>query len=194
MLAASGCGGDVTVDHLNEGQSGQCGSKHWTCESVAPTPMPELPDVHKDASGRPAFDLWRDVDCGAEPLFPAPCTSGADCDGGACLTSGGSGVCTYVDADTSCDGEGEVVGFRDGACWMCSPPEVHAAACCAGIDGFDCRAWPFPGDGAPGQVCARHEDCEPGLVCGASAGSGYGICQCPGQSPDTVAPPSNCLQ
>ena len=59
------------------------------------------------------------------------------------------------------------------------PVESHAAACCNEIPGVDCREWPYPGDGSPGMVCARHEDCEPGLVCGPPSGSGYGICMCP---------------
>jgi hypothetical protein len=42
-------------------------------------------------------------------------------------------------------------------------------------------------------VCARHEDCEPGLVCGGGSYSkGYGICQCPGLSGDGLSPGPNC--
>ena len=95
------------------------------------------------------------------------------------MTEAGEGVCVYGDGDSACDGEGEVAGYREGQCWICMPAVVHKAACCEGIDGVDCRTWPFPGDSRPGLVCARHEDCEPGLICGSSQGSGYGICQCP---------------
>lgn len=195
MLAAAGCGGNVTVDKTNTGVSGQSGSQHWSCELPAPAPMPALPQVNMDEGGRPSFDRWRDVDCSAPSEFPAGCDSGGDCLHGGCLVSADSGACTYSDVDIWCEGgDGEVVGYRDGTCWMCSPVETHAAACCAGQEGFDCRAWPFPGDSGPGEVCARHEDCEPGLVCGASAGVGYGLCQCPGTDPATLTPPTNCLQ
>jgi hypothetical protein len=72
------------------------------------------------------------------------------------------------------------------------PIEAHAAACCNEIPGVDCREWPYPADGAPGMVCARHEDCEPGLVCGPPTGSGYGICQCPETYGSEPGPASYC--
>jgi len=156
--------------------------------------MPVVPAVNKDAGNRPLFDYWRDYDC--EDVGDLYCTSGDyDCqavsDFDECFAvdfDGEEGVCAYMDGDSMCDGEGEAMGWQDGACYGCVPVESHAAACCAGIDGVDCRSWPFPGDGKPGMICARHEDCEEGLLCGPPAGGGYGICQCPelyGTRPDT---------
>lgn len=170
---------------------GSAGSiQHAECGRPLPETLPEVPTIRQNATGRPLFDLWRDISCSA--AIEAETCSEASGAGGAssgCLglcfrgePSAEDGVCTYGDIDVSCDGEGEVIGYHDGQCWMCSPPEVHARACCEGFAGFDCRAWPFPADGKPGMVCARHEDCEAGLVCGPGGtyASGYGICQCPG--------------
>ncbi|MBZ5709171.1 hypothetical protein [Nannocystis pusilla] len=46
----------------------------------------------------------------------------------------------------------------------------------------------------PTRATARHEDCDPGLVCGAHRGEGYGICQCPGLVRKDVAPPQRCFR
>lgn len=153
---------------------------HSCCSQPLPAVMPSVPMVDRTGDGRPVFDVWRDLAC---PVEAWTCDIGdpATCLPRNCLrvTEEGEGVCVYGDIDIDCDQEGEVVGYRDGQCWACMPAAVHKAACCEGIDGIDCRAWPFPADGRPGMVCARHEDCETGLICGASRGKGYGICQCP---------------
>jgi hypothetical protein len=53
--------------------------------------------------------------------------------------------------------------------------------------------WPFVEEpGVPGQVCALHEDCEAGLVCSDHAGSGYGICACPGIG-SAIDQPDSCF-
>jgi hypothetical protein len=94
------------------------------------------------------------------------------------------GVCTSFDVDSWCDGEGQAIGYGELGCWICGPLEARARACCDGLPGFDCRGWPYPSDGPPGAICARHLDCQPGLLCAAPAnGSGYGICACPGVAP-----------
>jgi len=175
---------DVEPFALDPGLEWDCGDvvtlKHDRCSYHLPCQLPELPEVNGAANDRPLFDYWRDLDCTTVAQFQCQ-TSFASCEPGSCfpLTESGDGVCAYPDVDILCDGEGEVVGYRDGRCWMCLPPEAHAAACCAGVEGVDCRAWPYQADGQPGMVCARHEDCEPGLICGPAKGSGYGICQCP---------------
>lgn len=154
------------------------GSRHALCAEPFPAVPPELPEVQRNAEGRPAFDEWRDLACA--DAGNDLCTEGTNT--GLCFKGtpdAEQGVLTMWDIDLWCDGEGPVTGYN-GQCWMCMPVEDHAAACCAGLEGFDCRAWPFPADGKPGTVCARHEDCEPGLVCGTAEGEGYGICQCPG--------------
>lgn len=190
---AGGSGGDEgSGDSLAHGAVS--GVQHAACTQPTPDPMPELPPVNVTADGRPRFDLWRDLDCGdlAGNLCGAAGDASACEDQHLCLQSDAAvgGACTYVDSDMWCDGEGEVLGYGDGSCWLCAPIEAHAAACCAGLAGFDCRAWPYPADGKPGMACARHEDCEPGLVCGAPAGKGYGICQCPGLAAVTIQPSS----
>jgi hypothetical protein len=179
---AGGSGGGTNVG----------GVQHAICSQPFPDVAPALPQVNMTAEGRPKFDLWRDIEsCDPELV----CQKDSDCGGGfgKCLIgeSGGKGVCTSADFDIWCDGEGEAIGFGDGACFACSPAEVHAAACCEEVSGFDCRAWPFDADSAPGMLCAVHEDCEPGLVCAESKGSGYGICQCPGTS--GVGPADTCF-
>ena len=154
---------------------------HAACSEPPPEVMPPLPAINIDATGTPRFDDWRDYDCDAPEVAGRACDDDADCEPMVCfvLNDAGQGVCNYADADIWCDGEGEAISYRDGDCWACMPPVAHAAACCAGIAGVDCRGWPFPSNGAPGMLCARHEDCEPGLLCGPHRGSGYGICQCP---------------
>lgn len=206
----AGCGGNVVVSGSGGpggGSGGEGGGPaggngpgivHASCGAPTPEPMPPEPVVNVDSAGRPKFDLWRDLDCDAVSQYLCDPGGGtADCPsiGGAmCLTTDPQtgGVCANWDSDLSCDGEGEILGYGYGACWLCAPIEAHAAACCAGLAGFDCRAWPYPSNGAPGTTCARHADCEPGLVCGAPAGGGYGICQCPETPAGTVKPTGSC--
>lgn len=168
---------------------------HPACDS--PFDDPKLPRVNTGPDGVPRFDQWRGLDCTAAKLKYPACGGPNDpsCGQGACLRFGGErGVCTLADIDIWCDGEGEVISYGDFACWMCSPLEVHAAACCRGLAGFDCRQWPFPADGPPGAPCAVHDDCEAGLVCGSHAGEGYGVCMCPEANGTDVAPEADCIE
>lgn len=167
---------------------------HASCELPFPDPAPALPPINMGPDEHPRFDDWTQFDC--ESVTHPTCEDPGEQPCGRCLrgVEGGPGVCTYADSDIWCDGEGEAVGYGDGTCWLCSPPEARARACCDFPEGFDCRAWPYPSDGPPGSICARHEDCEPGLVCGAHRGKGYGICQCPGLVADDVVPPQSCFQ
>jgi len=178
----------------SEQNAGGSRKHHINCELPLDEPLPELPEVPMTADGRPLFDTWRDMDCEEAEAQTSLC-SGAGTQPGACILgdSGGQGVATFGDVDTRCDGEGPVIGHHHGQCWVCSPVEVHARACCEMLAGFDCRAWPYPADGKPGMVCARHGDCEPGLLCGAGGdyAGGYGICQCPGLS-GPVQQPESC--
>lgn len=175
--------------------SWRLGQQHDSC-AAAVTEVPRLPSINVSATGRPHFDTWRDLLVGEAASYGCNTETDADCsenDLDICfaLRGDGQGVCSYVDADIWCDGEGEVFSWRDGDCVLCMAVGSHAAACAAGIAGVDCRSWPYPSDGKPGTVCAAHEDCEPGLICGEGAGSGYGICQCPGL-PDVPRPPDSC--
>lgn len=174
---------DASVVEPWDASSPVPGPQHTACKVPAPATLPSLPSINSDAAGRPAFDFWRDRSCGeveGYPLCGEPSII-ADYGCGSCMhgVAGSSeGVCNYGDADSWCDGEGELLSFRDGACHICAPIEAKARACCEGLVGFDCRAWPYPGDSKPGQACARHEDCESGLVC-KQGGTGYGLCLCP---------------
>jgi hypothetical protein len=152
---------------------------HEQCDEPFPDPAPPAPDVNAGPDGTPEFASWAEIDCQADwPLCDADtvCPDQEPCRQG---VQGGAGVCTSADVDLSCDGEGEVMGFGEGACWVCSPVRAHAAACCESLPGFDCRPWPYEDPGEPGIVCAGHDDCEAGLVCGTPNGQGYGICMCP---------------
>lgn len=188
-----GSGGSDTGGSGTGGSGASSPAHHASCASPAPSPLPDVPLINTDAAGRPRFDDWRDIPCPLDGYLCGAAGAGSSCQSQSlCLESDAAvgGVCTFGDSDTSCDGEGEVLGYGDGTCWLCAPIEAHAAACCAALPGFDCREWPYPADGAPGMVCARHEDCEPGLLCGAAGNSkGYGICQCPGANP---SPGSSC--
>ncbi|MCY1012794.1 hypothetical protein OV079_46125 [Nannocystis pusilla] len=171
------------------------GVQHMVCEVPFPEPAPPLPPINFGPDARPRFDDWTDLDCGSLTAVACGRPEDPPCNG-ICLrgTAEGPGVCTFADIDIWCDGEGEAIGYGEGTCWACSPSEARALACCEFPEGFDCRDWPYPSDGPPGSICARHEDCEPGLVCGAHRGEGYGICQCPGLVAEDVAPPQSCFQ
>ena len=170
--------------------------QHASCaEPVSSTASYPTPDINTEDDGQPSFLNYKSLDCDALPQLV--CSTDADCPGGDfsdCIKPPGApqGVCSSFDIDIWCDGEGEVMGYGDGSCWTCIQPESHAAACCAGLDGFDCRDWPFTA-GGPGSVCATSDNCEAGLICGEHRGSGYGICRCPEGEPDDVAPADSCF-
>jgi len=155
---------------------------HATCAEPPPEPLPASPSVASDASGRPELDLYRDLDCDllaaiarcaeADPADPYACTH--------CLGAPGAPA-----ADAVCVPQarrGCVPVFHGSGCVSCVAPEVKARACCIGLD-VDCRAWPFDASSRPGEPCARHSDCEPGLLCAAlDAETRFGLCSCPEQS------------
>lgn len=163
------------------------GAQHPSCAAPPPDPLPALPaDITWDDAGRPRFAGWEDISCEDVPRD----ATAAGCEGQVL-----DGICFFPNADIWCDGEGEVIGWRDGECWLCGTPQAHASACCEGTGTVDCRIWPYPSDGVIGSPCARHADCEAGLVCGDSRGSGYGICQCAGEAAAyDVSPPDSCFR
>jgi len=186
---------DTDTDTDSDGDT-DTGSEitHPDCTEHYPDPPPPVPEVNMDETGRPYFDHWRDHECDnvtyllcRDNLAECVLWEGED---GWCyqLEDGGEGVCAFPDLDIWCSGGIQaVLSYKDGDCFMCLPVVSHAAACCEGIPGVDCRAWPYPADGRPGMVCARHEDGEGGRLCGPTKGSGYGTCQCPevyGTNPD----------
>jgi hypothetical protein len=185
--------GTTDVSTTDIGTTGP-GEQHRECEQPFPQPAPALPSVNIDAQGVPLFDGWTKIAC--EDVTAQPCGAEGDpaCNG-ICLrgTDDGPGVCGGIDIDIWCDGEGEAINYDEFGCWVCAEVELHALACCNDLPGFDCRTWPYPSDGPIGSVCARHDDCESGLVCGAHKGEGYGICQCPGLNAEDVVPPGSCF-
>jgi hypothetical protein len=185
---------NASCAHLGQ-ERWQVGIQHHSCADPVPDDLPPLPAINVDATGRPLFDYWRDLAPGDLPDLACTAATAADCPDGGCLVldiGSGAGVCSAPDADRLCDGDGEAMGWGDGACFACVSLASHAFACDAGIEGVDCRAWPFPADGVPGAICGAHEDCEPGLVCGASDGGGYGVCQCP-DLPSDPSPAPTCF-
>lgn len=187
--------GETTSDETTLGETTAAPVMHPQCQTAFPEPAPALPPINFNVDGTPKFDDWTDISCDEVPLDKIcggpdelPCN-------GQCLRGqpGGLGVCTFADIDIWCDGEGEAVGYMEGECWACSPADRRALACCEFPEGYDCRAWPYPADGPVGSVCARHEDCEVGLICGPHKGAGYGICMCPEVAELSVAPPSECF-
>jgi hypothetical protein len=162
--------------------------RHAACSTDRPWPLPAAPRLKVNASGRPSFDFWRDMSC--DEVADYPLCSAEYLEGnsswqcGSCWIGeeGGEGVCNFSGVSaSSCDSVGELLTLREGLCGTCIPVAAHTRACCADLPGFDCRAWPYPADSKPGQACAEHSDCEPGLIC---RDSGYqaGVCVCPGAS------------
>lgn len=160
-------GGSAESGSSESGDTGEV-VQHASCQAPLPDPLPALPHV-KFAGDTPTFALWQALACDDPAVAGAPtCGQDSDCASDNCVDfTGSAGVCSYADIDIWCDGEGEVMGSADGACWICLEPFEHARACCDDPNaGFDCRAWPFTDEpGAIGKVCAVHEDCELGLVC-----------------------------
>jgi hypothetical protein len=84
-------------------------------------------------------------------------------------------------------GERACIAVAHGSgCISCVPAAVKEQACCLGL-AVDCRAWPFHGSSRSGELCARHSDCEPGLVCKELTGeSRFALCACPESSPPSA--------
>ena len=164
--------------------------RHVSCIAPLPSELPEPPYVGVSASGRPWFDTYRDLSCPDLEKVPT-CANDGDCPGSSCLhLASAAGVCrpTIFDVSTL------VSSFDGGRCVAKLTFEAQARACCAGLPGFDCREWPYPGDGQPGERCARHQDCQTGLLCKQAnldashvTVSGLGVCLCPevGNDPGT---------
>jgi hypothetical protein len=187
--------GDGGVDPGNDG------GVSATCSEPLPDPLPDPPDVPRDGTGLPLFASWQNIVPENTGDFYCNPIQGVECGPAAGNTdtchvvdpATGDGFCTFFDADISCDGEGQLISFDNGRCWTCGPVASHAALCAQDVAGVDCRTYPFPGNGIAGEPCAVHEDCGAGLLCGAGAGDGYGICQCPESFGSNPAPPNSCF-
>jgi hypothetical protein len=195
-LSLEACIFDVDVRTVSAPEGADAGSqgdsmagpaRHKSCAQPLPQVMPAPPEVFVDHTGRPSFDLFHDFNCDApgHTVYAGDevlaCMASADESCTLCLQTeaGQPGMCAESSVD-ECLPRSVVLSFGDGgACHLCVRPDFKANACCEGRPGVDCRSWPYPGDSKPHQVCARHEDCMPGLVCGETR-RGYGLCVCPG--------------
>ena len=163
---------------------------HASCAAALPEVLPAPPPVPLDASGRPLFDLYRNVSCDDAAQQPL-CDENTLCPsefGASCVQSSASdpGICAYHDDNT-----GRIPFTLDeGRCVTWGVLAVHQRACCAHIPGVDCRAWPYgqaqSRTSKIGELCARHGDCEPGLLC--KAFYEVGLCSCP----DSDEEPDEC--
>ncbi len=169
--------GQSTQDPGPENNAGDSGPaapvRHATCPLVA-TDLRDPKSIAVDATGRPLFDLYRDIACEDVASHPV-CDQDAPCAGASCIQSGEApGVC-----EDSRNLNNFVLTMDGGRCHEQTSRAAHAKACCEGLQGFDCRAWPYASTSKPGELCARSLDCEPGLVCEPYFTSGFGLCLCP---------------
>lgn len=201
-------GGDGDVDPGGDGDGGDGdgdvevdGGISGACAEPLPDPLPDPPAVARDGNDRPRFASWENIDPAAagdfycNPMQEIACGSAAG-NNNVCHVvdaATGDGYCTSGEAAIDCGGADQVMGYGDGSCWICAPVASHTALCAQGVAGVDCRIWPYPGNGTAGQICAVHEDCGAGLLCGAAAGDGYGVCMCPEDLGTNPAPPESCF-
>lgn len=181
---------DADSGVVDAGDAGDAGHaiRHASCAQSFAAGAAEPDGIDRDPGGRPRFDLWRDLGCGPSVMWgycDSPTELGAD----RCSTClwGGEGVdyavCVGPDVGQDCGPGSAPAGYSAGVgdatqCVTCLAAAARALVCCDKQPGYDCREWPYPADGRPGMLCARHADCEPGLECKANA-HGYGTCECP---------------
>jgi hypothetical protein len=159
-------------------------ARHDSCAFSAPSTLPEPPVVDVDASGRPLFDGYRDLACPDEASVEL-CPPEVVCVTGSCLSR---------DRETTglCQSSGFVArvpaAFGAGKCVAWLTPGELAAACCAELPGFVCEDWPYRRASGRLGLCARHDDCEDGLVCKqlADAEVRVGVCVCPDEEPSVL--------
>jgi hypothetical protein len=166
---AGGPGGDAGYD-----ERGSSIFRHVSC-SLAATDPRDPADIAVDATGRPLFDLYRDVAC-ADAAEQPLCDDDDVCERtGFCLESEqGGGVCSGPGLDRQF-----ILTLDAGRCFQRASLMARVQACCQALPGFDCRAWPYDRSSKPGELCARTRDCEPGLVCSPYLLEGFGLCVCP---------------
>jgi len=163
----------------------RAGLKHKSCERSFPEAPPDEPIVATDPRGEPLFDAWRTLSCEDASTHPtcgeydgSRAFSCFQCLGSKDLTGG---ICAH---DVATSEPMPCVPVHDLAhdCWTCVEPEAKARACCLDLD-VDCRTTADEALGEPGQVCARHADCEDGLACVDDPSSETKLCACPGAIP-----------
>jgi hypothetical protein len=172
--------GDAGGEPLpQEGDASALPIRHGSCINALPEVLPELRYIPVTATGRPWFDAYRDISCTGVMNEPT-CNADDECESGTCVHEEGKpGLCSVLDNDLS----RQVISFAGGTCLSRVSAESQAMACCLRLAGFSCRKWPYEAreQSQQGELCARHEDCQGGLVCrvGDIANQGFGICLCP---------------
>ncbi len=181
--------GAPDAEQLSDGGDGSDAARalrHPSCQQASTATDLTSLLVDTDARGRPSFDWWRDLSC-EEVAGHETCTldlngRSARCEG--CLRSADDadvGLCVKEPSPLFCDDTPNhgVIALASKACLFCGDNRLHRYACCHQIEGFDCRSWPFPGNSGPQGLCARHADCEPGLMCKTGALGRFATCMCP---------------
>jgi hypothetical protein len=169
------------------------GVRHASCKKAFPAHIPGLPELRTDATGRPTFDLWRDLGCATLDFACHDDGQGISC--GLCGDHDDEPRCYAAGSEPKCARDQTAMGYGDGKCAACTSHVEKARACCKHTKSVDCRAWPFARDSGPHQLCARHEDCQPGLVCkGGEARGTYGLCLCPETAIEQAAEEDACKQ
>lgn len=176
---------DALPDVGSPGEAGQQ-VMHPACNLPFPRSAPAEPDLPVDPTGRPAFDWWRDVDCEQLSETPACSSSDANQDCAACLGEPPRPACATSSDSDLCFGPSNAVAAFESQCTACLTVESKARACCGGGSGVDCRPWPFEGTSAVRGLCARHTDCEPGLLCSSEPSWTFGVCTCPERLPELL--------
>jgi hypothetical protein len=147
-------------------------------------------------SGRPEFDLFLELECAALEHHET-------CD--AAVERGGALECEHClgnhDSERAAGAvcvprarRGCIAVAHGAGCISCVAPEAKAQACCLGLE-IDCRPWPFEQSSGPGELCARHDDCEAGLLCKTLAEERrFGVCSCPERTPELPFALDACLE
>jgi len=155
--------------------------RHASCRNPQPNPLPSVAELDPSAI-KNDVNAWASLSCELANAQLA-CGPAESCDDRTpiCLRADekrSHGICGVgrPSSDKESKAPTTLLSYREGACIVTAQIQEKAAACCQGLDGFDCRTYPFGTRSKPGQRCARHIDCEQGLVCEAP-----GFCACPGE-------------
>jgi hypothetical protein len=179
-------------------------AKHAQCLLSVGDKLPAEPRLTQSKKGAyPQLNEWTSLECPVtDPEERGTCNAVDPCpvEFSLCLRpEKGEGLCL------SNESQEVPLGYGDEQCVAFAAAWVKAQLCCAKTPGIDCRTWPFHGTSKPGQICALHADCEPGLWCqgglyddGPSPANGgdtvWGRCTCPGVDVEEVLIPSACAE
>jgi hypothetical protein len=174
------------TDSGPDGDAASLPPQHASCTMPNTASDLEALVVPTDARGRPSFDWWRDISCEEVTVWETctPDLNGRSRDCEQCIRGdelAETGLCLGDYRPAFCESiNNQTVGeLSEKGCLFCADNRMRRHACCNQIAGFDCRSWPYPSNSELGGLCARHADCEPGLVCKTIADWPFGSCTCP---------------